>query len=119
MKKLKTLFSFSLFIFSFSLSFGQSWDWAQSATGSGGSGNPPILACDDSGNVFTTNQINGTLYFGPDSVENSRHGGIYTIKYNSMGSIKWLIQPVLSTGSSYTQGIATDLNGVVIIGGTF
>jgi len=121
MKALKLLFCFLSFTFSLSFSYGQNWDWARDGYGTSMKTDAygSSLVTDNKGDVYLTGNFSNTIVFTPYSLTSIGEEA-YLIKYDSVGTIIWVVSaadsfPSQSEGSS----VATDAWGNVYVTGGF
>ena len=90
--------------------------WAQSAGGNGGNGDYSTISLDKDNNVVLSGMMEKDMYFGNNIHLTSEADGIYVAKYSSDGDLLWAKSP---KGKGQAQGVGTDPNGNVFVGGFF
>ncbi len=95
--------------------------WAKKAGGIGTDGSTKC-AIDNSGNVIITGNYYGqTINFGNQSLTNTSNTGandIFIAKYDPLGNFLW-VKTATSVGSEFINGCTIDVNGNIIITGSF
>lgn len=122
----KLLLILLLIPFGFSLSFGQSWDWIRTANihseySSGDILSNHNVAVDGKGNVYACGVYSDTISFGTDTLKGEKFQGIFLVKYNAKGSLRWVENTVTEdhyNGPAPTS-VAVDKMGNVYITGQF
>lgn len=115
-----------LFISTSSSSFGQSWDWIETAnihseySNGDVSGNHGV-AVDNKGNVYAGGEYADTISFGADTLKGLRFGGIFLVKYNVKGKLRWVASTVNKYNYNYSSvsSVAVDKMGNVYTTGQF
>jgi hypothetical protein len=70
-----------------------------------------------SGNAYITGRsISPTVTFGPFTILNNPDNMVYVAKYDASGTVAWLRH---SNGSGTGHSITTDLNGNILVAGSF
>lgn len=90
--------------------------WANNAGGDGSNGDYSTIALDKDDNVVVSGIAGAVMDFG-DGIKFTREkGGIYLAKYTNEGQLLWAKSPV---GDGEAQGVGTDPDGNIFIGGFF
>jgi hypothetical protein len=96
----------------------QSWIWAKE--GSIGPGAAPYVAVENNGNAYMLVAGGGpVLVFGSDTVNTNNGSGLFIVKYDPNGNVKWIEQPTYANSISSAWAITTDKIGNVLVYGDF
>ncbi len=90
--------------------------WANNAGGEGANGEYSTIALDKQNNIVVAGIAGTTMDFGNGAKLSHEKSGIYVAKYTNNGQLLWAKSPV---GKGEAQGVATDLDGNIFIGGFF
>ena len=90
--------------------------------GQAGDTGDPIIAIDNSGNIYTTSHFGGTIDFNPgvgiNNITSIGSNDVYISKLDSLGNLIW-VKNFGGTGNTYSHGISLDGNGNIYISGYF
>jgi hypothetical protein len=90
--------------------------WAKNAGGEGDSGDYSSVTLDKDDNVIISGISGVVIDFGDGIKFNNEKSGMYVAKYRNDGQLLWAKSPV---GKGEAQGVGTDKDGNVFIGGYF
>lgn len=90
--------------------------WAKSAGGEGSSGDYSTITLDKDENVVISGIAGTIIDFGDGVKFTNETGGMYVAKYKNDGQLLWAKSP---NGKGEAQGVCTDAQGNVFIGGFF
>ncbi|NBV14486.1 MAG: hypothetical protein EBS07_10525 [Sphingobacteriia bacterium] len=90
--------------------------WAKNAGGDGGNGDYSTITLDKDDNVIISGIAGVVMDFGDGIKFSNEKGGLYFAKYTNDGQIIWAKSP---NGEGEAQGVASDQQGNVFIGGYF
>ena len=90
--------------------------WAKNAGGDGGSGDYSTISLDKQNNVVIAGIAGKVMDFGNGVKFTHEKSGMYVAKYSNNGDLLWAKSP---SGKGEAQGVGTDTDGNVFIGGFF
>jgi hypothetical protein len=90
--------------------------WANNAGGEGGNGDYSSIALDKDDNVLVSGVAGAVMDFGDGVKFMNEKSGMYLAKYTNEGQLLWAESAV---GGGEAQGIGTDADGNIFIGGFF
>jgi hypothetical protein len=90
--------------------------WANNAGGEGGNGDYSTISLDKQNNVVVAGIAGVVMDFGNGVKFTNEKSGIYVAKYTNDGKLLWAKSPV---GKGEAQGVGTDMDGNIFIGGFF
>jgi len=90
--------------------------WAKNAGGGGANGDYSTITLDKDENVILSGIAGTIMDFGNGIKFSNEKGGLYFAKYTNDGQIIWAKSP---NGEGEAQGVASDQQGNVFIGGYF
>ncbi len=90
--------------------------WAKQAGGTNGNSSGQAVAYDSSGNCFVTGLFSGA--FGNPSASSSGLFDVFLAKYDSLGNLVW-VSTGGGDGYDYGYGMAVDVDGNVLVTGSF
>lgn len=90
--------------------------WAKNAGGEGASGDYSTVTLDPDNNVVVSGIAGAVMDFGNGIKFISEKGGMFVAKYTNDGQLLWAKSPL---GKGEAQGVGTDTDGNVFIGGYF
>lgn len=90
--------------------------WANNAGGEGGSGDYSTISLDKQNNVVVAGIAGVIMDFGNGVKFTHEKSGMYVAKYTNDGQLLWAKSPL---GKGEVQGVGTDTDGNVFIGGFF
>jgi len=90
--------------------------WARSSIGMGSAS---CLKLDNAGNLFVSGSYSSPITFGSITLPAPVTGnGAYLVKYDTTGTALWA-RNISSNGSTYSNSIALNLSGEIIVAGSF
>lgn len=89
--------------------------WVRSG-GGGDTDEATGVALDGSGNVYITGRFRGPASFGASSLVNAGGDDIFTVKYNSLGTVQWAAAAG-GSGDDEGRSLAVDASGSVFVTG--
>lgn len=90
--------------------------WANNAGGEGGNGDYSTITLDNAQNVVISGIAGLVMDFGGGQKFTHEKGGMYVAKYTNTGQLLWAKSP---QGRGEAQGVGTDPDGNIFIGGFF
>lgn len=90
--------------------------WAKNAGGEGGNGDYSTITLDKNNNVIISGIAGVVMDFGYGIKFTNEKGGMYIAKFTNDGQLLWAKSP---NGKGEAQGVSTDSNGNVYVGGFF
>jgi|688.fasta_scaffold19901_2 hypothetical protein len=90
--------------------------WARNAGGLDGNGQYSTITLDRSNHVIISGIAGGEMNFGKGTKLIQESTGIYVAKYSNDGDLLWVKSP---NGKGEAQGVGTDPEGNIFIGGYF
>lgn len=90
--------------------------WAKNAGGEGGSGDYSTVSLDKDDNVVISGIAGVVMDFGNGIKFTNEKGGMYLAKYTNGGKLLWAKLPY---GKGEAQGVSTDTDGNIFMGGYF
>ena len=98
------------------------WQWAKSAPGNSDH-NGQCVTSDSNGFVYVAGEYFGTsVTFGNDTLMNTGPGGVFIVKYDSVGNVIWAVGGYAKGAAGFGQaanGITIDANGNLVVVGEF
>lgn len=92
--------------------------WVKKAGGSGHDVGESICL-DKDGNIYVAGSFSSTAYFGSTRVSNSGDNSAFIAKYNSNGSLQWVIDEGTCCGNTIFQEVFVDNDGNIYGAGYF
>jgi hypothetical protein len=80
------------------------------------------VSTDIVGNVYITGMFDDTLSFGPDTLRTSATNGVFLVKYDTNGNVRWAKQSTVQTHTcrgGYGNSVTTDKMGNAYITGGY